>query len=232
MNNENETEQFIDYTRQKRIFNPDTQRLNIVVVGAGCSGSWTASCLADVGFRDISVIDFDSVEGSNIPSQIYGIEDIGKIKVEQLAEKILKKNGVKIKTISQKIDNEHKFCDMVNIDLNSLVVMCLDNIEARKQIFEELKEYPIQIIDSRFGGEGENIYVIDMTSEEDKKNYEKLLEQPTNNDECGFKGTAYVSLSIASEIVKMVTRVDKREKNPKIFIRDMSGYRIITDYYK
>lgn len=224
-------EQFIDYTRQKGIFNPDNQQSDLMIVGAGCSGSWTASCLADLGFRNITVIDFDNVEGINIPSQIYGLDDVGKLKVERLAEKIMRKTGIKIKTISQKIDEEHKFCDMVNISLNTIVVFCLDNIEARKQIYEELKEYPIKIVDGRFGAEGINVYVIDMSNEKDKKNYEKLLKEPASEEPCGMKGTSYVSLNIASEIAKIITRLDMKEKTPKVFIREMSGYRILTDYY-
>jgi molybdopterin/thiamine biosynthesis adenylyltransferase len=232
METENETQQFIDYTRQKGIYNPDNQQIELVLVGAGCTGSWTASCLADLGFRNISVIDFDKVEVSNIPSQIYGLEDVGKFKVEQLAEKILKKTGIKINTINQKIDDEHKFCDLVNVNLNTIVVFCLDNIEARKQIYEELKEYPIKIVDGRFGGVGINIYVIDMCNEAEKKNYEKLLEHPASDEICGMKGTAYVSLNIASELSRIITQIDMKEKTLKFFMREMSGYKILTDFYK
>jgi molybdopterin/thiamine biosynthesis adenylyltransferase len=223
-------EQFIDYTRQKGIFNPDNQSLSIVVVGAGCSGSWLTLCLSDLGFRDLTIIDFDNVEGINIPSQIYGLDDVGKLKVEQLAKKIYEKNGVRIRTINKKIDEEHKFCDMVNINLNTLIVMCVDNIPCRKQIYEEVKEMPIKVLDMRFGAEGENIYVIDMNCEKDKKNYEKLLESPTSDDQCGLKGCSYVSLNIASEVAKIITRLDMKEKYPKIVIREMNNYRIITDY--
>jgi molybdopterin/thiamine biosynthesis adenylyltransferase len=227
---EMETEQFIDYTRQKGIWNPDNQQTDLIIVGAGCSGSWITLCLSDLGFRNLSVVEYDKVELINIPSQIYGLEDVGKYKVEQLAEKILKKNGIKIKAINQKIDEEHKFCDMVNINLNTLVIMAVDNIECRKQIYEELKEMPIKIVDVRFGKEGENIYVIDMTNEEDKKKYEKLLEEPTSEEVCGMKGCSYVSLNIASEVAKIITRLDLKEKYPKIFIREMNSYIILTDY--
>jgi len=226
------TEQFIDYTRQKGIWNPDNQQSNLIIIGAGCSGSWTASCLADLGFNNISVIDFDKVESINIPSQIYGLEDCGKLKVEQLAEKVLRKTGIKIKAINQKIDEEHKFCELVNINLNTIIIMCLDNIECREQIYEEVKDMPIKLVDGRFGKEGINIYVIDMGNEEDKKKYEKLLKEPTSEEPCGMKGTAYVSLNIASEITKIITRLDTKEKSPKVFMREMSGYRILTDYYK
>lgn len=225
-----EQEQFIDYTRQKGIFNPDNQKSELVIVGAGCSGSWTALCLADLGFKNISVIDFDHVENMNIASQIYGLEDVGKFKVDQLADKIYKKNGIKIKAINQKIDEEHKFCDMVNINLNTLVVMCVDNIPCRKQIYEELKDYPLVITDVRFGKEGINIYVIDMNDEKDKKKYEKLLEQPTSDLGCGFKGCSYVSLNVASEVAKIITRLDMKQKYPKVFIREMAGYTIISDF--
>ena len=45
----------IDYTRQNGIYNPKDQRLNIIVVGAGCTGSYTVECLVRLGFENVTV---------------------------------------------------------------------------------------------------------------------------------------------------------------------------------
>lgn len=218
----------LDYTRQHGIYDPSKQRLNIIVVGAGCTGSYTTECLVRLGFENVTVIDFDKVEAINIPAQTFGLCDIGKLKTDALKERIKRDIGIEIKTINSKIDEEHKFLDMVEVNLDTLVVFAVDNIEARKQIYEELKEMPIKIIDSRFGGTGMNIYVIDMENEEDKKKYEDILNKPVSDLPCGMKGTVYCVLNLVSELVNIIKNIDQNKPHIKIFKREMNVYRILS----
>ena len=72
--------------------------------------------------------------------------------------------------------------------------------------------------------------VIDMENETEKKKYEKILALPASEQVCGEKGTAYVSLNVASETAKILTRIDKKDKYPKFFLREMNCYTIVSDY--
>lgn len=220
------------FDRQRNIFNPQEQKLKIVVVGCGSVGSFVILTLAKLGFKNITAIDFDKVEAVNIPNQFYRLSDISKLKVEALKEIVMDFTGIEIKTINKKIDEQNKFLDNVEIDLNTIVIFALDTIETRTLIFNELKGIPaMRIIDVRVGGQGSNIHFLDLDNEEDKRNYERLLDIPTNDDTCGNKFVIYNLLYVASEVCNMVKRIDKAEKIPKLIIREMSGYRILTDFY-
>ncbi|KKK73235.1 hypothetical protein LCGC14_2895880, partial [marine sediment metagenome] len=76
------------YSRQMGIVDPGKLDIPIAVVGAGGIGSWTTLALTRMGCNDITVIDFDKVEAHNVGSQIFTEDDIGKTKVEALADKI------------------------------------------------------------------------------------------------------------------------------------------------
>jgi molybdopterin/thiamine biosynthesis adenylyltransferase len=59
----------------------------VVLAGAGL-GSIIAECALRLGFENICLIDGDNVEASNLNRQNYTLRDIGKPKVEVLAERL------------------------------------------------------------------------------------------------------------------------------------------------
>ena len=225
MTDETETEMIFD--RQYNIFNPKEQKINIVVVGCGSTGSFTILTLAKLGFKNITAIDFDKVENLNIPHQFYRFSDIGEFKSKAIKEIVKDFTGLEIKTINKKIDEENRFLSNVNVDLNSIVIFCLDTIEARKFIYKEIKDMPIKLLDLRMGSDGYQIYVIDLESESEKKEYEKLLNQEETPTTCGSKGTIYNILSIASETCNILKRMDKGEKYSKKLMREMASLKIL-----
>ena len=222
---ENETE--MNFDRQYNIFNPKEQKQNIVVVGCGSTGSFTLLTLAKLGFNNITAIDFDKVDDINIPHQFYRFSDIGELKTKAIKEIVKDFTGLEIKTIDKKIDSENKFLNNVEINLNTTIIFCLDTIEARKLIYEEIKDMPIKLIDLRMGGNGYQIYTINLESDIEKKEYEKLLGEEETETTCGSKGTIYNILSIASETCNIVKEIDKGEKYPKRLIREMASIRIL-----
>lgn len=220
-------EQEMIFDRQYNIYNPKEQKLNMVVVGCGSTGSFTILTLAKLGFKNIIGIDDDKVEDLNIPHQFYRFSDIGEFKTIALKNIVKDFTGLEITTINKRIDNDNLLMDNANIDLNTIVIFCLDTIEARKNIYNQIKEMPIKIIDTRMGEDGYQIYVIDLQSESEKKEYEKLLNQEETPTTCGSKGTIYNILSIASETCNILKRMDKGEKYPKKIMREMASLKIL-----
>lgn len=216
----------MDFTRQKEIFNPEEQELNIFIVGAGSTGSFIALTLAKLGFENINVIDFDKVEAHNIPNQFYRSEDIGEHKVVALQNIIEDFTGLEIGVFDEKI-NEKSELDY--LDLDSLVVLCVDNMKTRKIIYEKIKDYPIKLIDTRFGGEGYQIYSIDLEKEEDKEFYEKTLKSEIKEAPCGEKSVIYTILSLASECSNIVKKMDKKENYPRTLKRELKTYTILQN---
>ena len=66
---------------------------SVLIVGAGGLGCPLATYLAAAGVGRIGIIDFDVVDESNLQRQVlYGVDDIGKSKVEVAKKKLLNLN--------------------------------------------------------------------------------------------------------------------------------------------
>ena len=78
MNNSNDR-----FTRQAELV-PQHRltQIRATVIGVGAIGRQVALQLASIGARHIQLIDFDTVELSNVTTQGYGAEDVGRAKVE------------------------------------------------------------------------------------------------------------------------------------------------------
>lgn len=215
------------FDRQHNIYNPEQQKSNVVVIGLGCVGSFVISTLAQMGIKSIVGIDFDEVNIENVAVQFYRLSDIGKKKTQASYDNVKERTGTEIKIVDVKIDEEHKLIDNVSIDLNTIIVMCVDTIEARKLIYNEIKELPIKLLDARMGGNGFQIYTIDLESENDKKEYEKLFEVEDTPSPCGEKAIIYTVLNIASEMCNIVKQIDNGERYFKKVMREMSSTKIL-----
>ena len=214
----------MDFMRQTQIFNPDEQKNRIIVVGAGSTGSFITLNLAKLGFKDILVYDFDKVEKHNIPNQFFRMSDVGKFKVDALKEIIVDFTGTKIKAINQKLEKD----DMLDLELDTIVIFCVDSMKARKEIYENLKEFPVKLIDTRMGGVGYQIYSLNLEDEEDKEFYDKTLNYDVMETPCGEKSVIFTILSIASETCNIAKKIDKGEQYPQKLKRHLSTYRILT----
>lgn len=77
----------------------------VAIAGAGGLGSNIAISLARLGVGEITIVDFDVVEPSNLNRQQYYIDDIGKFKVQALKDNIKRINPfIKINAIVEKIE--------------------------------------------------------------------------------------------------------------------------------
>ncbi len=66
---------------------------SVLIIGGGGTGTWVSYYLAQLGIKELSIIDYDKVEMSNLNRQILFEEsDCGKYKSEVIKEKILKVN--------------------------------------------------------------------------------------------------------------------------------------------
>jgi len=89
---------------QKKIF-----EANVLVVGIGGLGCPLITYLAASGLGKIGIVDFDKIEISNLNRQtLFGIDDVGKFKVDQAKKNIKKLNkNIKIITFKKKITSKN-----------------------------------------------------------------------------------------------------------------------------
>jgi len=218
------------YTRQAGFFNPEKQRINLRIFGAGSVGSFLTLTLAKLGFNDISVFDFDKIEPHNLPNQFYRYKDLGKPKVEALKEIIKEFSDCDISIINEKITQENcSHLILGRVDLSSMVILCFDNLESRRIIYNQLKGMPISLMDLRMGGLGYSLEIVKLDNEKECKAYETSLNKETKELVCGQQSIIFTLLSIASEASNIIVKINNNQAYPSILKRNMSRYLILTN---
>ena len=91
----------------------------VLVVGSGGLGSPLLLYLAAAGIGSIGIIDFDTVDESNLQRQVlFEVADIGKSKAETAAQKIKALNPfISVKTYNQKLTSENALAIFKEYDL-------------------------------------------------------------------------------------------------------------------
>ncbi len=106
------------------------RRAKVLVVGAGGLGSPVLSYLAAAGVGTLGIVDFDTVDFTNLQRQIiYATSDVGKPKLDAAAARVREINpGVQVKTHEAKLSSENALSILQGYDL---VVDGTDNYPTR-----------------------------------------------------------------------------------------------------
>lgn len=102
---------------------------SVLILGCGGIGTHMAWHMATVGVGKITLLDFDTVEQSNLNRQLlFDNNDVGKIKVEVLREKLHRINpNVIIDTICEKISSEQQLESICLREHYDLIIKSLDS---------------------------------------------------------------------------------------------------------
>ncbi|KAF7967215.1 hypothetical protein HWV62_35142 [Athelia sp. TMB] len=143
------------------------EQCKILVIGAGGLGCEILANLALLGFKDIHVIDMDTIDISNLNRQfLFRQKDVGQPKATVAAEFIMKRvPGVKVTPYFGKIQDKD---DDYYLQFN-LVICGLDSVEARRWM---------------------NATLVNLVDPENPESLKPLIDGGTE----GFKGQARVIL--------------------------------------
>ena len=223
-----ETEEPVDisktyiYSKQDKLFKPDEFQPKIFVYGIGSLGSHVVMGLAKVGFKDITVYDFDTVEPSNVPAQFYDITSFGK-KTDELKRLVKQMTGIDINIEDVKIDETFQ----PNLSVNSIHMNCVDDMNTFRLIYNKLKGFPIIMFDGRVGGFNYQKYYVNMM--EDNTKYEKTMEGEFSELQCGEKCLWIVNSRLSSLIVTDVIKLSKDKIPSKTVVGNVMSDICITD---
>jgi len=121
------------YSRQRDLV--PMERLAVckaTVLGVGAIGRQVALQLAAMGVPWLQLVDFDIVEESNLASQGYLEEDLGKMKVEATADLCRKINrNLEVHAVVDRFKR--------SMEVGNAVFVCVDRIETRQLIWEAVK---------------------------------------------------------------------------------------------
>ncbi len=97
------------YNRTKKLFGEDVfekfKDVKLILLGVGGVGSFALDALYNTGITNITIVDFDTYEESNLNRQMGSQGNIGRIKVEALKEKYPEVTPIHVKITPEWIDN-------------------------------------------------------------------------------------------------------------------------------
>jgi molybdopterin/thiamine biosynthesis adenylyltransferase len=174
-----------------------------VVFGCGTVGSNVAVECAKLGVGNFSLYDFDVIEGHNVPSQRYNKEDIGRPKVEALAEQLEHvHNAPYVKQCNAKVEGP--------VLESGIMLLAVDSMSSRRLIFEKViakSRNSTLMLDMRMSGNLLQCYAIDPRDGEQRDNYLASLFDDKDADPapCGGRTVSYtgaLSGAIAANFVR------------------------------
>lgn len=204
----------MDFWRQLDVFAPPEEGVATTVIGAGGIGSPTVLALAKMGIQPITVYDADTIESHNLPNQIYRLEDVGRLKVEALADMVEAYAGTKLTT--------HGLYETQPIA--GVVISAVDSMAARAAIWKRLRYNPrvSLYIDGRMGAEVMRIYSVKPFDPDDVKMYEQTLytDEESEQAACTARAIIYNVFMVASLIASQVKKHSSGEPIPRELVFD------------
>ncbi|MBU3015371.1 tRNA threonylcarbamoyladenosine dehydratase [Poseidonibacter lekithochrous] len=97
------------YDRTKKLFGDETfnkfQDTKLILFGVGGVGSFALDALYNTGITNITIVDFDTYEESNMNRQLGSVGNIGRIKVDVMKERYPEVIAINEKITPQWIDD-------------------------------------------------------------------------------------------------------------------------------
>ena len=145
----------MEFSRLEILIGSDIEKiknLSVLILGVGGVGGYVAESIARCGVLNITIVDYDTIDITNINRQIIALHStIGKKKVEVLKNRILDINpNCKVKTLDlfYGIDNK----DILFESHIDYVFDCCDSIKSKELVIRESIKRNIKIISSMGAG--------------------------------------------------------------------------------
>lgn len=167
----------------------------ILFIGQGGIGGNAMYCLSKTIPCTYFIMDEDIVEEYNLGTQYFTKSQVGKKKVSAIKETLDNCSTATIRTLDQRYKNEY----------TPIMISGLDNMEARKQVYEEWKKHEDReiYIEARLRASLYEVYVVMKGREEE---YEKTLfsDEEVDSGPCTFKQTAYFGMLVGARITHVL----------------------------
>lgn len=126
----------------------EIERKKVLLIGVGGVGSYALEALIRNGFYDITIVDFDIIDLSNLNRQlITDSTNIGKYKVDEAKKRALLINpNIKIQTINEKLNKEN-LRNLLNQNFDYIIDAC-DTLDVKFALMENSIHYSYKLISS------------------------------------------------------------------------------------
>ena len=123
----------------------------VLVFGVGGVGSAVVHMLVRSGIQNIGIVDFDTIDKTNINRQFVAFYDnIGKLKVDELEIQLKSINpNINVEKIALKLSQET--INEISFNYN-YIVDCIDDISAKKLLIKLANDWNIPILSAMGAG--------------------------------------------------------------------------------
>ena len=158
----------MNLAKSYEFFKPEDLGMDRVhIIGCGATGSTLAELLARFGITNITLYDFDTVEGKNLANQMFLNRHIHMPKVDAVADIITSINPEAAETLRLEPEGWH------GQRLAGYVFLCVDNIDLRREIAEKNRNNPMikAMFDFRLGLTDAQHYAARWNNRESVENF-------------------------------------------------------------
>ncbi|MBA4107547.1 MAG: thiamine biosynthesis protein ThiF [Pirellula sp.] len=173
--------------------------LIVTVIGVGAIGRQAALQLAALGAVRMQLVDFDVVEPTNVTTQGYLANDVGRLKVDATAEAISRIDAtIAVERVAERFRPK--------LVTGAAVFCCVDSISARAAIWRALADRCDFWVDGRMRGE-----VIRVLAAADRGGREQYAQSLFSQNEaqvgsCAARGVVYGAAIAAGLMVHQMVR--------------------------
>ncbi|WP_145363050.1 HesA/MoeB/ThiF family protein [Stratiformator vulcanicus] len=158
----------------------------VTVIGVGAIGRQVALQAASLGVPTLQLIDFDTVDETNVSTQGYRQQDVGRLKVDAVQDAIREIDpSIEVQRIADRFRTRH--------EVHRAVFCCVDSISARSAIWKAIKDRCRFWCDGRMLAEV--IRVLAVSSHDDHPRYEATLftQDEAQAGSCTSRGVIYTA---------------------------------------
>jgi sulfur carrier protein ThiS adenylyltransferase len=169
------------------------------IIGVGAIGRQVGLQLTAMGILWLQLVDFDTVETSNLASQGYLEADLGKFKVDTTAELCSKiNNGLELDVMPQRFRR--------SMEIGNVVFCAVDAISTRRLIWDSVKDKAGFFADARMNAEV--LRILTACDFESRKHYPTTLfsSEEAFQGPCTAKTTIYCANIAAGLMLAQFTK--------------------------
>ena len=188
------------FIRQRELVPADRlANITVTVIGVGAIGRQVALQLAAIGAPRIQLVDFDTVDLTNVTTQCYLAADVGQPKVLATAAAIRRLDGsIQVDTVQDRY--------RAKLEIGAAVFCCVDSISARAAIWRSAANRCRFWADGRMLGE-----VIRVLTAADTNGFTRYADTvfpqaDAQRGSCTSRSTIYAASMAAGIMVHQFTR--------------------------
>lgn len=188
------------FIRQRDLV-PKDRLLNVTttVIGVGAIGRQVAMQLAAIGAPSIQLIDFDTVDATNVTTQGYHTDDVGQPKVLATADAIRCLDPtLRVTTVQDRYRAKQ--------EIGEVVFCCVDSISARAAIWRSAARRCLFWTDGRMLGEVIRILAAADTNGFTRYGGTLFPQSDAQRGSCTSRSTIYAASIAAGIMVHQFTR--------------------------